>query len=45
MDGGLYKYTYGSSHSQEEITPTLREVRRKFKDAFVIELVDGQRVK
>lgn len=45
VDGGLYKYTYGSTYSQAEITRTLREVRRKFKDAFVIELVEGQRVK
>jgi len=45
VDGGLYKYTYGSTYNQTEITRTLREVRRKFKDAFVIELVEGQRVK
>ncbi len=45
VDGGLYKYTYGSTYSQTEITRTLREVRRKFKDAFVIEFVEGQRVK
>lgn len=45
VDGGLYKYTYGNTYNQSEITRTLREVRRKFKDAFVIELVEGKRVK
>ncbi len=45
VDGGLYKYTYGSTSNQAEITRTLRDVRRKFKDAFVIEFVEGQRVK
>jgi len=45
LDGGLYKYTYGSTTSQTEINRMLREVRRKFRDAFVIELVNGERVK
>lgn len=45
VDGGVFKYTYGTTYNQSEITRTLREVRRKFKDAFVIELVEGKRVK
>lgn len=45
VEGGLYKYTYGTTYNQSDITRTLREVRRKFKDAFVIELVEGKRVK
>lgn len=45
VENGLYKYTYGSTGSQSQINRTLREVRRSFKDAFVIEMVDGQRLK
>ncbi len=44
-DGSLYKYTYGSTTSPEEIKKTLREVHKKFKDAFIVEFLDGQRVK
>lgn len=45
VDGGTYKYTYGSTYNEVEINRMLQEVRRKFKDAFVIELIDGKRVK
>ena len=45
VDGPLYKYTYGSTGDEKEIQKVLREVRKKFKDAFVIEWVDGKRVK
>lgn len=44
-DGSLYKYTYGSTNDENEVKKTLREVQQKFKDAFIIELVDGKRVK
>jgi len=44
-DGSLYKYTYGSTTSPEEIKKILREVHEKFKDAFIVEFLDGQRVK
>jgi N-acetylmuramoyl-L-alanine amidase len=44
-DGSTYKYTYGSTTNPEEIKRTLREVQTKFKDAFIVEFVDGQRVK
>lgn len=44
-DGKTYKYTYGRTTSPEESRELLRKVRRKFKDAFIIEFEDGKRVK
>lgn len=44
-DGTTYKYTYGSTNNPEEIQKMLREVHKKFKDAFIIEFVNGERVK
>jgi len=44
-DGSTYKYTYGSTVKQREIEQTLKEVRKKFKDAFIVEFKGGQRIK
>ncbi|MCE5205544.1 MAG: N-acetylmuramoyl-L-alanine amidase [Porphyromonadaceae bacterium] len=44
-DGSTYKYTYGSTSKQSEIEQTLKEVTKKFKDAFIVEFKDGQRIK
>ena len=44
-DGKTYKYTYGRTTSPEEGRELLRKVRRNFKDAFIIEFEDGERVK
>lgn len=45
-ENGLYKYTYGEMATKEEAQSILRkEVKAKFKDAFVIEFRDGKRVK
>jgi N-acetylmuramoyl-L-alanine amidase len=44
-NGNTYRYTYGSTSSREEINRLLPTVRAKFRDAFIIELVDGQRVR
>lgn len=44
-EGTIYKYTFGSTTSQEESQRRLREVRKKFKDAFIVEFIDGKRVK
>jgi N-acetylmuramoyl-L-alanine amidase len=44
-DGKVFKYTYGSSTDQKEILNLLKEVRRKFPDAFVVEFRDGKRIK
>ncbi|NDV68165.1 N-acetylmuramoyl-L-alanine amidase [Dysgonomonas sp. 25] len=40
-----YKYTYGSTTNYDEIQKQLKEVKTKFKDAFVIRFKDGKRVK
>ena len=44
-DGNTYKYTYGSAKSEKELFSLLREVKTKFKDAFIVEFIDGQRIK
>jgi len=45
IDGGIYKYTYGSTTSQDEALRIRNQVRTKFSDAFVIELRGGKRIK
>ncbi len=44
-DGSLYKYTYGSSPIEKEVLLILNKVQIKFKDAFVVQFKDGQRIK
>lgn len=44
-DGSTYKYTFGSTTDQDAIKQSLREVQKKFKDAFIVEFEDGLRVK
>ena len=44
-DGNTYKYTHGSFKSENDILPLLREVKTKFKDAFIVEFKDGKRIK
>ena len=44
-DGTTYRYTFGSASTREEISRLLPQVRRKFGDAFIIEMIDGQRVR
>lgn len=41
---GLYKYTYGESTDFNEIRALRRKVAKDFKDAFIIEFVDGVKV-
>mgnify|MGYP003308177899 CR=1 FL=1 len=43
-DKGLYKYTYGDTADYNEILRTRRKVSEKFKDAFVVAFIDGERV-
>lgn len=45
IDGSTYKYTYGSTTNPVTIEQTLGEVRKKFKDAFIVEFEGGKRVK
>jgi N-acetylmuramoyl-L-alanine amidase len=44
-DGKTYKYTYGRTTTPEESRELLRKVRKNFKDAFIIEFENGERIK
>lgn len=44
-EGNLYKYTYGNTNNRTEIMRMLKEVQKKFKDAFIVEFAGGERVK
>lgn len=44
IDGGTYKYTYGSFPSQQDAAPELKRVRTLFHDAFIIKTVNDKRV-
>lgn len=43
-DKGLYKYTYGESVNYNEILRTKRKVNEKFKDAFIVAFLKGERI-
>ena len=43
-DQGLYKYTHGASADYNEILRIKRKVNEKFKDAFIVAFVKGERV-
>ena len=43
-DKGLYKYTYGESVNYNEILRIKRKVNEKFKDAFIVAFIKGERV-
>lgn len=45
LEGGVVKYTYGASVSQDEAKRLLAKVKPLFKDAFIIKTIDGKRVK
>ncbi|MDE5971107.1 MAG: N-acetylmuramoyl-L-alanine amidase, partial [Muribaculaceae bacterium] len=44
MDHNVYKYTYGSYAKKEEAQAELNNIRKTFKEAFVVALRDGKRV-
>lgn len=44
-DSGMYKYTTGATSDMAEAQKKLKKVREHFKDAFLIEMVNGKRVK
>lgn len=44
VDNG-YKYTFGSSTSMVEIQKIQTQVRKKFKDAFIVKFKNGERIK
>ena len=43
-DRGLYKYTHGALADYNEILRIKRKVNEKFKDAFIVAFVKGERV-
>ena len=43
-DKGLYKYTYGESTNYDEILRMKRKVNEKFKDAFIVAFLKGERI-
>ncbi len=42
---GLYKYTYGAFHSQEEAQKALKQVKKKFNSAFIVIFNNNTRIK
>ena len=44
QEGGLYKYTYGSSTDYNKVVRTKREITPKFKDAFIIAFKNGKKI-
>lgn len=44
VEKGTYRYTYGSTSDFNEATRIQRQVRNKFKDAFVVRYRNGERV-
>lgn len=45
VDGGLHKYVTGSYPSIEDAQPRLKEIKKKFPEAFIVKMKDGKRVK
>lgn len=45
MDGTTYKYTYGSATTEAEALKLQKEVRTKFKDAFLVRFKNNVRIK
>lgn len=45
VDGRVYKYTVGSYTTLQDAQKRLKQVRKKFPDAFVIKTRNGKRVK
>lgn len=44
-DGATYKYTYGSVKTESEALVLQKEVRTKFKDAFIVQFKNNVRIK
>jgi len=44
-DGNVYKYTVGESKDHKTIQNLQKQVSKDFKDAFIIQMKDGKRVK
>lgn len=44
-ENGLYKYTYGAVYTQEEAQKLLKQVKKKFKGAFIVIFNNDKRIK
>ena len=44
VENGSYKYTYGEDTNYNNVLQSMRKVRQKFKDAFMIAFKDGKKV-
>lgn len=44
QEKGLYKYTYGASSDYNKVLRTLRSIKPKFPDAFIIAFKNGEKV-
>ena len=44
-DKGMYKYTTGATTDKDKAQRTLRDVKKKFADAFIVEFKNGKRIK
>lgn len=45
VDGGVIKYTYGSTTSDAEASRLLKQAKTKFNDAFIVKFRDNARIK
>lgn len=45
QDGGSYKYTCGEYKTQQQAAADIRQVKKRYPDAFVIKTCDGKRVR
>jgi len=44
QQAGIYKYTCGEAASMQEALKILNEVKKKYKDAFVVKFKNGERI-
>lgn len=44
-DNGLYKYTYGEAYTFNDAKAILKDVRKKFKTAFIVKFKNNKRIK
>lgn len=44
VEKGIYKYTYGESTDYNAIAKKRKDISKKFKEAFIIAFIDGERV-
>ena len=43
-ENGIYKYTHGESEDYNEILQLKKQISDKFKDAFIVAFIDGEKV-